>query len=149
MSRLVLDTGCLVAAVCSWHEHHEPTREALEDALERGYGFVAVAHALTEAYSVLTRLPPPHRLSPGDAFTVLKENWGEDEAVALTATEYWDLLHAAQGAGISGGLLYDAVIAACAKKAQADVIMTWNVDHLSRVADRSVRVVSPPDISDR
>lgn len=91
--------------------------------------------ALVEAYAVLTRLPPPHRMSCSDALTLLDENWGEAETVSLTSAEYWRLLRESPGAGIAGGQIYDAVIAACARKARAERLVTLNVEHFSRFRD--------------
>src|SRR3989304_3100937 len=34
--------------------------------------------------------------------------------------------------GVSGGQVYDAVIAACARKARAQTLLTWNLDHFHR-----------------
>src|SRR6184192_3362205 len=62
--RFLLDTSCLVAAVCSWHMHHEATAAEISRRLSRGEEPVMAAPALVEAYAVLTRLPAPHRLLP-------------------------------------------------------------------------------------
>lgn len=99
------------------------------------------AHALLEAFAVLTRLPPPNRLSPADALTVLDRNWSEAETIALTAIETWRALRALAGAGINGGRIYDGCIAASARKARCDEILTWNTRHFAALA--GVRAVSP------
>ena len=72
MSSYLIDTSCLVAAVCDWHRHHETTRKEIERRTAAGETPVLSAHSLAEAYSVLTRLPEPHRLRPDDAH--LREN---------------------------------------------------------------------------
>ena len=41
MTRFVPDTSCLVAAVCSWHEHHEATAEELARRSKRREEMVA------------------------------------------------------------------------------------------------------------
>ncbi len=82
-----------------------------------------------EAYAVLTRLPPPHRLAPADALAVLDRNWGTTESVALTGPETWRLLRQQAATSTAGGRVYDAVIAACARKAKAAELLTWNVRH--------------------
>ena len=66
MRRFLPDTSCLVAAVCSWHEHHPATVEELVRRAKRREETVMAAPALIETYSVLTRLPPPYRLRPVD-----------------------------------------------------------------------------------
>lgn len=47
----------MVAAFASWHESHEAARRALDGGLH------LIEHCALETYSVLTRLPPPHRTS--------------------------------------------------------------------------------------
>lgn len=59
MTRFVPDTNCMIAAVCTWYEHHEWATEEIERRLERGETLCMAAHTLVEAYAVLTRLPPP------------------------------------------------------------------------------------------
>jgi predicted nucleic acid-binding protein len=96
---------------------------------------VVAAPALVEAYAVLTRLPPPYRLRPQDALAVIEGSWGGVDVVAVTGPETWGLLRSLPGAGIAGGSSYDALVAACARKAKADVILTWNVRDFERVAE--------------
>jgi hypothetical protein len=69
-------------------------------------------------------------------------SWAEVEVVALTGPEIWPFLEALPGSGISGGSSYDAQIAACARKARASVILTWNVRDFEHVAE-GVEVASP------
>ena len=143
MSRIVLDASCLIAAVCGWHEYHAPTSEAFARSRKRGDEIVTVAHALAEAYSVLTRLPSPHRLSPEDAFTLLDANWSDSKTVALSPRDYWRLLRSASQSAVTGGLLYDAIIAATARKAGAERLWTWNPRHFSRFEDDRLSVLTP------
>jgi predicted nucleic acid-binding protein len=134
VKRFLPDTSCLVAAVCSWHEHHEATAEELARRTRQREEMVLAAPALIETYAVLTRLPPPYRLRPADALGVMEGNWSRVEVAALAATETWPLLRGRPDPGIAGGSTYDAVIAACARKAGVDVILTWNVDDFERVS---------------
>jgi len=104
---------------------------------------LTAAPALLEAYSVLTRLPPPYRMPFADAARVLKANWGQSESVALTPAEYWKVLDLESARGIGGGRIYDAVIAYCARKAKADEILTWNVDHFGPLGGDGLTVSRP------
>ena len=135
MRRFLPDTSCLVAAVCSWHEHHSATVEELARRAKGREEMVMAAPALIEAYSVLTRLPPPYRLRPADALAVMEGSWSRAEVATLAATEIWPLLRTLPDAGIAGGSTYDAAVAACARKARADVILTWNVVDFERVTE--------------
>ena len=138
MTRVLLDTSCLVAAVLPQHEHHAPTAADLGRRRAAGHEVVIAVHALAEAYAVLTRLPPPHRLAPSDALGVLDRNWSRSEAVALTAAESWRVLREQAAAGIAGGRIYDGLIAQCARKARAIEILTWNVRHFGAFGVRAV-----------
>jgi hypothetical protein len=51
----VVDTSVVVAAFASWHAQHEAADNAIDG------GARLVAHCALEAFSVLTRLPPPFR----------------------------------------------------------------------------------------
>ena len=142
MTRFLPDTSCLVAAVCSWHEHHAATCADLARRWKRGEELALAAPAVIEAFAVLTRLPPPHRLKARDALAVLEGSFGTAEVVAMTGGETWPFLRALPDAGIAGGSTYDALLAACARKARADVILTWNRRHFERVAE-GVEIASP------
>ena len=146
MIRVLLDTNCLVAAVLPQHQHHTATLSDLSRRRAAGHVLVLAAPALLEAYAVLTRLPPPHRLAPADAIAVLDRNWGDFETIALSGAETWKVMRQLGAAGIIGGRAYDAAIAACAKKAKADEMLTWNVRHFA--GNGGVRVMAP-DQKDR
>lgn len=125
-----VDTSCVVAAVCAWHEFHAAAAQAIGDRLQRGERLAVAAHVLVEAYAVLTRLPPPHRLSPSDAGTLIRSNFVQGAGtVALSGTEHAQLVSACAAAGVRGGRSYDALIAACARKAGASTLLTFNPRH--------------------
>src|SRR5881397_3616206 len=120
----------MVAAVCSWHEHHLRAIEAIGDRLSRKERMIVAAPALIEAYSVLTRLPAPRRLAAREALTLLDTNFVRGATlVALDAPGYRTLVRAAPGEQITGGRIYDGIIAACARKGRARTVLTFNVAH--------------------
>lgn len=141
MIRVLVETSCLVALALPAHEHHTATLADLERRRAARQAFVIAAHSLVEAYSVLTRLPPPDRLAPQAAFDLLQSNWGKLEMVALTAAESWRVLREHAATGVRGGRVYDGYIARCGRKAGVDEILTWNVRHFETA---SVPAVSPP-----
>jgi len=106
---LLVDTSIAVALTVADHEHHETTFRALGD---RRLGLAG--HAAFETFSVLTRLPPPARRTPGAVARLLATDFpytrflGARAAAALLAE-----LHAR---GIAGGAVYDALVGACAKE---------------------------------
>lgn len=144
MAGFLPDTSCLVAAVCAWHEHHHRAGEELERRLDQGERMLLAAPALVEAYAVLTRLPPPHRLSPANALTLLETDFMKaGTIVALDGRSYRALLHGAPRAGIAGGRTYDAVIAACALRAKAATLLTFNASHFAMFSRRGLAIVVP------
>ena len=101
------------------------------------------APALAEAYAVLTRLPAPHRLAPADAWALVKANFVERRlVVTLTSRLYAAVLHDLVQQALGGGRAYDAVIAACARQARADVLLTFNARYFDP-SPKGVIVVEP------
>jgi predicted nucleic acid-binding protein len=117
----------MIAAVCSWHEHHELAANEIDRRLARREKMIVAAPALVEAYAVLTRLPPPHRISPEAALTLVDNNFVKSVTViALTAKTYEALLRLAPEKGVAGGRTYDAVIGTCAERGKASTVLTFN-----------------------
>lgn len=136
----------MIACVCTWHEHHEPAAGEIERRLKAKEAMATAAHAVAEAYAVLTRLPPPHRISPADALALVEGNF-LDGAVALDTRGYRALLRRAGKDAISGGCVYDALIGECAVKAKADVLLTFNARHFAHVEAAGVRVLVPGSVA--
>jgi len=142
LTRYLCDTSCLVAAISSWHEHHERPRAELDRRSNRGDTLVLAAHSLVETYSVLTRLPAPHRLRASDALAAIEANWSSAPVVQLTGTETWAALTEAVRLGTVGGRTYDTLIARTALKARAETILTWNVRDFAPFGSR-IRIEAP------
>ena len=143
MSRYLCDTSCLVAAVCTWHEHHGRTLSELERRIRSNQELVLAAHSLAETYAVLTRLPSPHRLRAEDAVALIETNWSGTPVVHLTGRDTWRALRDARQLGAIGGQTYDVLIAASALKARAAALVTWNVRNFAVFSER-ISIVAPP-----
>jgi predicted nucleic acid-binding protein len=134
----------MIAAMCTWHEHHSQVAEEVELRLNRGEELFVAAPALIETYAVLTRLPPPYRLSPADTLALLEANFlTATRIVALDGRSYRTLLRRAPHEGIVGGRIYDAVIATCAMKAKVAVLPTFNEAHFLPFAAWGLEIVVP------
>ncbi|MCY4374940.1 MAG: PIN domain-containing protein [Spirochaetaceae bacterium] len=142
MTRYLCDTSALIAAVSSWHEHHERTRSEIERRERSDEQMVVAGHSLAETYSVLTRLPAPHRLRADDAIALIESNWRDTPIVHLTGSEMWSALREAQRRELIGGQMSDALIAIAALKAKATTLITWNVRNFVPFAP-SIAVVAP------
>lgn len=133
----------MVAAACTWHEHHDAAVADLERRFDRGQRLAVAAHALVETYAVLTRLPAPHRLAPAVAWALVKANFVESATVvALDGPAHIELLGRLAMMEIGGGRSYDAVIGACASAAGVDALLTFNARHFDP-PPQGVAVVEP------
>ncbi len=143
MNIFTLDTNCMIAAVCGWHQHNAAAVAEIEGRLQRGERLTVLAPALVEAYSVLTRMPAPHRLAPADAWALMEGNFvrGRD-VVALDGPAYVSTLRDLAGQDLGGGRTYDALIAACARQAKACALLTLNRRHFDPPPE-GVTIVEP------
>ncbi len=108
---IALDTSVAVAVALPWHEQHAVARAGLPRTKPRLLAQVAI-----ETYSVLTRLPPPQRVPARDARAFLKETFALPLLV-LSPDGCEDLLAVAAERHITGGAVYDALVAAAAREA--------------------------------
>ena len=111
----VADASVAVAAFGPWHEQHRVAKDAL-----KGRPSIA-AHAAIETYSVLTRMPDPHRVRPADAQAYLYDMFGR-RWLGLAAEAQRALLDRLAGVGVRGGAVYDALIAATAAAENATLV---------------------------
>jgi predicted nucleic acid-binding protein len=144
VARFALDTSCMVAAVCSWHEHHARAAAEVDRRLRARQTLIAPAPALVETYAVLTRLPPPHRVSSADALLLVEANFVTDRRLAsLDAAAYLSILRGAPARGVAGGRIYDAIIAQCAIESRASCLLTFNARHFLPLAATDLEIFVP------
>lgn len=101
------DTSVIVAAFAAWHEYHTVAREAIDA------GATLIAHCALETYSVLTRLPAPHRVDADTAASFLRQRFPA-EPIALSAGAQCALVRRLADTGVAGGAVYDALVATTA-----------------------------------
>lgn len=106
---------------------------------------VVAAHSLAEAYAVLTTLPVSPRLGSGLAWRLLQENVAKHgRIVTLTVREYISVLGDLAARALTGGVVYDALIARAARKAGVDRLVTLNPADFRRAwPDGEERIISP------
>jgi len=150
MPGFVPDTSCMVAALCAWHDDHQSATSELNRRLSQRQSMILAAPALVEAYAVLTRLPPPHRLSPNDALRLLDGSFmSAGRTVALDAASYRGILRQAASDAVAGGRAYDVVIARCALKGRASTLLTFNAKDFLSVSLPGIDIVVPGASSSR
>ncbi len=139
------DTSVLVAAMVESHPHHERCVARLEKARAGGAAWAVAAHSLAETYVVLTTLPVKPRISAALALRLIRENIvGSAEIVVLSPQEYLSTVADLSAAGIAGGAVYDAMLAAAAEKAGATRVLTLNRDDFRRVRPSIAKLVELP-----
>lgn len=139
-----LDTSVIVASLLSSHEHHEPAAAAMAALLAEPAEVILPLQALVEAYSVMTRLPSPHRISAEHARTILERTLRQRSVViGLDGEEAWALIEDLSQRQIAGSTSHDGVIAASARKGGAQRILTFNRSHFDRLASAELEVVVP------
>jgi len=102
-----VDTSVAVAAFASWHERHGAAKRVVDR------GARIVPQCALETYSVLTRLPPPHRAPATVVRDFLRERFA-DLLAALSDRAYRSFLIDLPDRRVSGGSAYDALVAATA-----------------------------------
>ena len=110
-----VDSSVVIAAFATWHEYHAIARKAMVSRPR------LIAHAAIESYSVLTRLPPPHRAHPSIVHAFITERFTEP-FLTLPETGYQELLATIVARQIIGGPAYDALIALTAVKHHATLL---------------------------
>jgi hypothetical protein len=80
-----------------------------------------IEHCALETYSVLTRLPPPHRTSGGVVRDFLTARFPQP-LLRLGERSYRDFVLGLPERGVTGGAAYDALVAATAMECSADLV---------------------------
>jgi predicted nucleic acid-binding protein len=109
------DTSLVVAAFASWHENHDAARHVLDGGLR------LIEHCALETYSVLTRLPAPHRTSGAVVRQFLQTRLPQS-FLRLSARAYQDFILGLPDHGVVGGAAYDALVAATAVGCGAELV---------------------------
>ena len=133
MGGTAFDTSVIVAALLTWHDHHQAAQTCLNDALESEAKPILPLPAIMEAYSIMTRLPPQFRVSAFAANHLLDQLRPQVQVVALEGAEVWTLINQLTIAGVIGGAAHDAHIVACVRKTDAKQLATFNVKDFARL----------------
>jgi predicted nucleic acid-binding protein len=129
--RKAADSSVTIAALLSDH----PAHTAAADALARCKA--TIVHVAAETYSVLTRLPAPHRVDARTAAVVLGKRLRATYAT-LDASAYAKAPGHLAAAGVSGGATYDGLIALTALEHGLELITR------DQRAERTYRALNVP-----
>jgi toxin FitB len=99
-----VDSSIAIPAIVADHAQHDAAEMALANSNH------TIAHVAAETYSVLTRMPPPHRLDAGIAASTVDARLPTKQ-VALDVTQHPSAIRRLADAQVSGGATYDGLIA--------------------------------------
>ena len=137
-----LDTSVLIAASDAADPRHPGSRSLLAAATPSTAA--CAAHTLAEVYAVLSRIPGGKKVRPEFAGLLVEQIAARMTVVPLGSDEYSATLRETARMGLSGGIVFDALLLACARKIEAERIYTWNVRHFRLIApDLADRIVTP------
>lgn len=112
---LLLDSSAAVAFLTPGHPGYLAVREFV-DGSELGLA----GHAAFETYSVLTRMPLSQRPTGAQIREIIRHNFPETRYLSPEGqARLWDVLAAAR---LSGGQVYDALVAAAAVEADLPLV---------------------------
>jgi predicted nucleic acid-binding protein len=137
-----VETSVLIAAYQDFHEDHARCFQ-LVASMEPKSGCTSV-HCLTELFSVTTRMPPKFRASPELGLRFVRQTEGLLTVLSLDAAESVRAIKALADRGLGGGMVYDALIVAAARKKKAGVIYTLNKRHFDAVAPDLASIIREP-----
>ena len=143
--KILFDTSVLVAGLVQPHPAHDRALPWLKKAKLKDIDMVVSSHTLAELYSVLTTLPVSPKITPGISWRLIHENIESAASIiSLSSSDYIATIKHLSEMGLSGGLIYDALIFKTAIKAGANRILTFNVPDFKRIwPHEAIQILSP------
>jgi len=106
---------------------------------------IVSSHTLAELYAVLTTLPVSPRITPDIAWRLIQEDILDiAEISALSAADYKTIIRKLKESGLSGGVIYDALICQAAVKAGAETLLTLNSGDFRRIQMAGSVIIGEP-----
>jgi predicted nucleic acid-binding protein len=144
--KVAFDTSVLVAAVLSSHRDHARAVVWLSAVSAGTLDGVVSVHALSELWSVLTKLPVSPPISPKMAREAINDVLSRFEAAPLTVQIYREALDRCTSKGLRSGAIFDAIHLAIAEAVGAGAMVTFNERDFARLSvTGSPPIVVPPD----
>ena len=132
--KTLFDTSVLVAAIVEPHSMHTRALPWLQRAKAGEIDFLVASHTLAELYAVLTTLPLKPRVSPLTAWRLVHDNVETSaKIISLSPSDYKDTIKYMSELGLTGGIIYDALIVKAAQKSGVERLLTFNPDDFIRL----------------
>jgi predicted nucleic acid-binding protein len=143
--KILFDTSVIIAAMVEPHPLHSRAFPWFKRAKSKEFEILVASHTLAELYAVLTTLPISPKITPGMARQLIFTNIEiTGKTVSLSSSDYISVIKQMGDLGLSGGVIYDALIAKAAQKSKADRLITFNVDDFKRVWPEGVKQIFSP-----
>ena len=143
--KVIFDTSFLIAGMVEAHPSHNRALPWLRKAKAGDLEFLVATHTLAELYAVLTSLPVTPRISPGTAARLIREDVEiPAKLISLSPSDYGAVIRRLSDLGLSGGVVYDALIARAAQKAKVDRLLTANPEDFKRVWPEGASIITVP-----
>ena len=143
--KTLFDTSIIVSGIVESHPRHSKCLPWLQRAKADDFECIVVSHTLAETYAVLTTLPVRPRISPLLAQRLIETNLvALARIVPLTTADYRTTIEMMSRLGLSGGTIYDALIATVARRLSVDKLLTLNADDFRRVWPEGKHVIFTP-----
>jgi len=132
--KILFDTSVLVAAMVEPHPMHSHAFPWLVRAKSEEIDMAVATHTLAELYAVLTTLPLIPRITPAAARRLIHDNVEiTARVISLSSHDYVSVIKNLSDSGLSGGIIYDALIIKAAQKANVKNILTLNPNDFKKV----------------
>jgi predicted nucleic acid-binding protein len=132
--KTLFDTSVLVAAIVEPHPMHTRALPWLQRAKAGKIDFLVASYTLAELYAVLTTLPLKPRISPLTAWRLVHDNVETSaKIISLSPSDYKDTVKHMSELGLTGGIIYDALIVKAAQKSGVERLLTFNADDFIRL----------------
>ncbi len=132
--KYLFDTNILIAALVGSHSHHDLALPWLQKVYRKEIAGYISLHTIAELYAVISRTPALQTLSPEYVAEQIEEEvLSNFEVVVLSSDEYLSIIKHLSQTGLTGGIVYDAVIVYAGIKANVDHILSFNAKHFRRV----------------
>ncbi len=143
--KIMFDTSLIIAGMLESHPHHVIAFPWLKRAKLKEFDLFVASHTLAELYAVLTTLPVRPKITPGMARQLIYNDIESiGKTVSLSISDYHFVIRRMSDLELSGGIIYDALIARAAQKSKIDRIVTFNIDDFKRVwPEGENHIISP------
>ncbi len=143
--KILFDTSVMIAAMVEPHPMHSRAFPWLRRGKGGEFDILVSSHTLAELYAVLTTLPVSPKIKPWMARQLIYDNIQKiSKIISLSSSDYISVIKQMADLGLSGGSVYDALIARSAQKSKVDHLITFNVDDFKRVWPEGIEKISQP-----